>query len=71
MVWKLFPQFGTTACVLYVLAGTLLATIMGLLSHVYLEKPLVNAMRRVVERLLKKKSTKVFLSQHAPKGATF
>lgn len=61
MVWKPFPQFGTTACVLYVLAGTLLATIVGSLSHIYLEKPLVNGMRRGVERLRKKeKSTKVF-----------
>lgn len=61
MVWKPFPQFGTTACVLYVLAGISLSTILGLLSHIYLEKPLVNAMRRAVEPLLKKeKSTKVF-----------
>lgn len=61
MAWKPFPQFGTTACALYVLAGTLLATAMGLLTHIYLEKPMVKAMRRVVERFLKKQeSTKVF-----------
>ncbi|MEZ2345470.1 acyltransferase family protein [Terriglobus sp. RCC_193] len=61
MAWKPFPQFGTTACVLYVLAATLLATAMGLLTHVYLEKPTVKAMRRVVKHLLReKKSTKVF-----------
>ncbi|SDE78426.1 acyltransferase family protein [Terriglobus roseus] len=61
MVWKPFPEFGTTACVLYVLTGILLATVMGLLSHIYLEKPMVKVMRRFVERFLaKKKSTTAF-----------
>lgn len=55
VVWKPLPDFGTLGGFLYVILGIVFSTLIGLLCHIYVEKPLVNVVRRLVKPLLASK----------------
>lgn len=62
VVWKPLPQYGTLGALFYILSGILFSTLMGLLCHIYVEKPLVNVVRRLVKPLLPAKKPRANFS---------